>query len=99
MMDDVRRLKYCRIIFSSSSKLNLPNITATLAMKYFHTYINFTGIDNSEFESKSAKHLTSILFLACKANESLRSIRDVFNVVTKVIKCDLTATDLDTVTL
>lgn len=68
-------------------------------MKYFHTYIGFTSIDDAEFKSKAPINLTSMIFLACKANESLRSIRDVFNVVTKVIDCTMTAKDLDTVTL
>jgi len=68
-------------------------------MKYFHTYVGFTGMDNSELDTKSAILLTSIIFLSCKANESLRSIRDVFNVVSKGIESNLSAKDLDTVKL
>lgn len=65
-------------------------------MKYFHCYVEFTKSDIL-LSGAAAVILSSVIFLACKATESLRTIRDVLCVVSKVLDDRLSIKELDAV--
>ena len=66
---------------------------------YLHKYVQFTGAKEYNAIAPSPVLITALVFLACKATEQLRTIRDVFNVISRVLDESITAKDLDAVRL
>lgn len=75
-----------RILLIASNKLELPNTTAALSIVFLHKYFNFKGcIDDQTILC------SSISFLSCKVDENCRSLRDVINVMYKLINPDFSS--------
>ena len=72
-------------------------ISASLALMYLHKYVKFAGVTVYNATELSPVLITALVFLACKATEQLRTIRDVFNVVSRVFDESITAQELDAV--
>lgn len=72
-------------------------VSASLALMYLHKYVKFTGVEVYNSTVQSPVLITALVFLACKATEQLRTIRDVFNVISRVLDESITAKDLDVV--
>lgn len=64
---------------------------------YLHKYVKFAGAKEYNATVQSPVLITALVFLACKATEQLRTIRDVFNVISRVLDESITAKDLDAV--
>ena len=73
------------VLFRSGKALRFPIQTTATALVYYHRYCDFCEQQNrpvSTLPTKTKSNLfTAILFLAGKATENIRRIREVLNVV------------------
>lgn len=82
-MEDILQdelLQLSRTLLLASNKLDLPNMTAALSVVFLHKYFDFKGCIVDQMILCS-----SILFLSCKVDENCRSLRDVINVIYKLL--------------
>lgn len=74
-------------------------IAAALSMSYLHKYqkVNVTSLDSGSTDLNIL--YIAAIFLGCKTTENLRSMRDIYNIVTKTMDETISLSDLDKVTL
>lgn len=72
-------------------------IAAALSMSYLHKYQKVVGtaLDDAA-EDMNILYIAAI-FLGCKTTENLRSMRDIYNIVTKTMDDTISLSDLDKV--
>lgn len=74
----------------------VSQITAALSTTYFHQLMDHYGWQSVQTNNITVL-LTALLFLACKATEQLRSIRDIYNAVTLQRHSSVSLEDMDKV--
>lgn len=72
-----------KILWCSSKALKFPCTTAAISLIYWHRFCDYSNNDSIKEASESNDIVvcSSILFLAGKATEHIRRIREVMNVV------------------
>lgn len=67
-------------------------------MSYLHKYqkVNVTCLDSGSTDINIL--YIAAIFLGCKTTENLRSMRDIYNIVTKTMDETISLSDLDKVT-
>ena len=75
--EDILRIEIGRDIIYAGNELNLKFLSVGTCLVFCHRYINFKHHDAIKSENPIVL-LAALLFLACKATEVPRSIRDCF---------------------
>lgn len=77
--------------------MTTKQIAAALSMSYLHKYQKTYGTPlNNGSPDLNILYIAAI-FLGCKTTENLRSMRDIYNIVTKTMDETISLSDLDKV--
>jgi hypothetical protein len=83
-------------LFNLVCSLCMCQTTAAVAVTYLHRFLSYYDWEAIQSNSITCL-LASLLFLACKATENWRPIRDIYNVITLNRHSSISLDDLDKV--
>eukprot|EP01041_Mallomonas_annulata_P008700 gene8700-17977_t len=82
------RASISRLLMFTAQKLDLCNTTTLVAVTIFHRYATFKGMLGLLGDDRTIL-CAGIMFLSCKVDENCRPLRDIVNVVFRLLDGDI----------